>query len=511
MNDWTSGYVADIGYTFGYYHELNPLRTKLIMLYAGLQSTDTATACELGFGQGLSINIHAAASKTEWHGTDFNPSQVGFAQELATVTDVGTNVSDEAFEEFTNRIDLPDFDFISLHGIWSWVNEDNRHILVDFVRRKLKVGGVLYMSYNTLPGWSIFAPMRHLMVKHTEIYGSVDNGIVNNINQSIAFVEDLLATNPAHAKSNPLINERVEKIKEQDRHYLAHEYFNRDWVPMYFSTVNDRLSAAKVEFACSAHHQDHIEAINITTEQKKLLDSITDKSMRESVFDFMTNQQFRRDYWIKGPRKLSALEQAEGLRALRVMLTVHRPNATLEVNGALGDAKLTEAVYNPIFDLLADLKIKTIAQIEQAAKEKGITFSQVLQAIMLLTGTGQMAVVQDDETIAKAKKSTEKLNAHLMQKARSNGDITYLASPVTGGGYAVGRFHQLFLLALKLGKKQPSDWAQFAWQIIAAQGQRLTKEGNVIESAEENINALTQQAKEFNEKRLPVLKALKIA
>lgn len=26
MNDWTAGYVADIGYTFGYYDEMNPLR-----------------------------------------------------------------------------------------------------------------------------------------------------------------------------------------------------------------------------------------------------------------------------------------------------------------------------------------------------------------------------------------------------------------------------------------------------------------------------------------------------
>jgi hypothetical protein len=28
MNDWTAGYVADIGYTYGYYTELNPLRVK---------------------------------------------------------------------------------------------------------------------------------------------------------------------------------------------------------------------------------------------------------------------------------------------------------------------------------------------------------------------------------------------------------------------------------------------------------------------------------------------------
>ena len=62
MNDWTSGYVADIGYTYGYYPELNPQRVKLAFLKAGLVAPNIRTACELGFGQGISTNIHAAAS-----------------------------------------------------------------------------------------------------------------------------------------------------------------------------------------------------------------------------------------------------------------------------------------------------------------------------------------------------------------------------------------------------------------------------------------------------------------
>ena len=51
MSDWTAGYVADIGYTFGYYNELNPLRIKLAFLNAGLVCPEIGTACELGFGQ----------------------------------------------------------------------------------------------------------------------------------------------------------------------------------------------------------------------------------------------------------------------------------------------------------------------------------------------------------------------------------------------------------------------------------------------------------------------------
>lgn len=146
MSDWTAGYMADIGYTYGYYTELNPQRVHLAFLNAGLVPPVIGAACELGFGQGMSANLHAAASVVRWTGTDFNPSQASFAQELARVADAGAELFDEAFEEFCRRDDLPEFDYIGLHGIWSWVSDANRTVIVDFIRRKLKVGGVLFIS-----------------------------------------------------------------------------------------------------------------------------------------------------------------------------------------------------------------------------------------------------------------------------------------------------------------------------------------------------------------------------
>jgi hypothetical protein len=98
-----------------------------------------------------------------------------------------------------------------------------------------------------------------------------------------------------------------------------------------------------------------------------------------------------------------------------------------------------------------------------------------------------------------------------MLKARSSNDITFLSSPVTGGGVAVGRFQQLFVLALQQGKKKPEDWAAFVAQILAAQGQKIIKEGKPIETAEEQLAELTAQANEFAVKQLPIFKALQIA
>lgn len=511
MNDWTAGYVADIGYTFGYYQELNPLRVKLAFFNAGLTCPEFGTACELGFGQGLSANLHAAASVTTWHGTDFNPSQAGFAQELAMAAGSGAKLHDDAFADFASRPDLPDFDYIGIHGIWSWISDENRTVIVDFIRKKLKVGGVLYISYNTLPGWAAFAPMRHLMTEHAEIIGAEGTGIVSRIDGALDFTEKLLATNPTYARANPQIAERISKIKDQNRHYLAHEYFNRDWHPMHFATMAKWLEPAKLNFACSAYYLDHIDAVNLTTEQQAFLKEIPDAMFRESTRDFMVNQQFRRDYWVRGARKLNPLEQAEQLRAQKVILITHRADVSLKVTGSLGEASMSEAVYTPILDYLADYKPRTLGQIEQAVKDKNISFAHVLQAMMILAGANYLVAVQDEAVIAKARKHTDKLNAHLLNKARGGSEISFLASPVTGGGIPLLRFQQLFLSAYSQGKKQPAEWAQSVWQILGAQGQKLIKDGKPLETADENLAELTAQATLFGQKQLPILKALQIA
>ena len=120
--------------------------------------------------------MQAAASVCSWHGTDFNPAQAGFAQELVASSGADAHLFDEAFAEFAQR-DMPEFDYIGLHGIWSWISDENRAVIVDFIRKKLKVGGVVYISYNTLPGWGSFVPLRHLMTHHAELLGAKGKGI----------------------------------------------------------------------------------------------------------------------------------------------------------------------------------------------------------------------------------------------------------------------------------------------------------------------------------------------
>lgn len=510
MTTWTSGYVADIGYTFGYYAELNPLRARLAFLNSGLAFPKIETACELGFGQGLSSNIHAAASNVQWWGTDFNPAQAAFAQELAASAGLNARLFDEAFAEFAARPDLPDFDFIGLHGIWSWISDENRQVIVDFVRSRLKVGGVLYISYNTLPGWAAFAPMRHLMTEHAEVLGSEGRGIVSRIDGALDFASKLLETNPLFSRANPLVADRINGLKGQNRHYLAHEYFNRDWQPMHFATMAGWLEPAKLQFAASAHYLDQFDALNLTAEQQAFLADIPDPMFRQSVRDFMVNQQFRRDYWVKGARRLTKLDQTEQIRAQRHVLTTHRPDVSLKVKGSLGEATMNESVYKPILDCMADHRARSIGEIQAEIADPRIDFVQVLQTMIVLVGAGHVSAVQDLEEAQSVRDKVSRINVALLNRSRGSGDVAHLASALTAGGISMGWFEQLFLGGVVQKAQTATQLAEHAWQLLNNQGQKVLKDGKPLASNEDNLGELTRQAEVFILKKLPLLKALQV-
>lgn len=510
MSTWTSGYVADIGYTHGYYNELNPQRARLAFLNAGLVCPEFGSACELGFGQGLSTNIHAAASVCTWSGTDFNPAQASFAQELAAASGAGAQLFDDSFAEFASR-DLPDFDYIGLHGIWSWISDENRAVIVDFIRRKLQVGGVLYISYNTQPGWGAFAPMRHLLTEHADVIGSEGRGLVSRIDGAIDFAERLLATNPLYARANPQVAERMKKVKEHHRHYLAHEYFNRDWHPMPFSAVKQWLEPAKVQYACSANYVDHVDALNLTPEQQAFVNELPDAMFRQTVRDFMVNQQFRKDYWVKGVRRVTPLQQSEGLTQQRVVLISPREDIKLTVQGPVGEAKLSDRVYDPILHALADHKPKSVQDLIKSLPGHANALGAVVQALIILTAQGNIHPVQTSEVIARAATSSRKLNTYLLNLAKGVEDISFLASPVTGGGIQLGRVQQLFLRSIAQGNREPQAWIQDTWGLMKGQGQRLVKAGQTVSTDEENLAELNLMAAAFEKKELPVLRALQVA
>jgi Predicted methyltransferase regulatory domain len=272
------------------------------------------------------------------------------------------------------------------------------------------------------------------------------------------------------------------------------------------------LEDAKLDFVASASILDQVDALNLSEAGRKLLSGISHPILRQSVRDYLVNQQFRRDIFAKGSRRLSTVEQAEAFRQQPFVVLTAPGNIPMKVSGSLGEATLDEPFYRSLIESFANegFAPKTLGQVAaQHPKLASAPLGNLIQAALVLTGAGHLHPAQVPSRKAQARSPA--LNRRLCERARSSDAFTFLASPVTGGGVPVNRQQQLFLLAAHNGKRTPSEQAKFAWDTLEPQGSRVIKEGKTLETPEENLAELSREAEEFAEKRAPILKALGVA
>ncbi len=504
---WNEGYTSEINYTSGYYPELSPTRIRLALLACGIDHSidDNPTYLELGFGQGLSLNINAATNSGTYYGTDFNPGQVANARELADAMGRQLTLFEDSFEQLALRDDLPQFDIIALHGIWSWISEGARQAIVDIALKKLKPGGALYMSYNVTPGWSPGIPLRILMAEFAK--REAGGALVDRINGSIEFVDRVIGAGAAYFAQNPALAQRLEQIKNQDRSYLAHEYFNANWDPMPFAKVAGDLAEAKLSFAASASILDNLPAISIPASAHPILQSIKDPIMRETTRDYFVNAQFRRDIFVKGPRYMPVHDHGKRIEQERFILLGDPEKCPEKTATAIGEAELKADIYKPLAQALGKFPDGTASVGElMALKElSALTRAQIWEVLLVLTGAGYVAPVSTSTTAAEDVAAAQALNRHLLAKVESGGGVDYLAAPQLSTAFNVTRIEQLFLSALLGNQKNPVAWVQ---QILADQGQLLIVDGAPIRDEGLTRDELTRIFNEFKLLKFDLLKRL---
>lgn len=443
----TDSYRVAVPYTWNYQAELNPLRTRLVLLRSGLRPTVIRTACELGYGQGQNLVLHAAASPVAWHGTDLNPVFAATARRLAAAAGAEVAIHDEAFASFCTRTDLPQFDFIGLHGVWSWVGEADRAVILHFVESRLRPGGVLYLGYNALPGWASFLPIRELLVEHAEAAGGPGAAIVDHIGGAMAFVADLLATGPTLARDTPQLAAMLDSLARLGRGAVAHELFTRDWQPMSFGTVARWLAPFGLVHAGAADLSDVVDRLDMTAAQRRLVDGLADPVLQQLVRDSIFNKRFRRDYWVKDPRPLSAAERDAAIRDELVVATGAvtalplplRMALTLQPEGPVADA------VSAVLAGLSSRQPCRLGDLEDRLAGDRVPPGKLLDAVIFLAAHGLVETAQDLATAAAVRPRTDRLNRHLLEDEPIDGTGTVLASPVTGGGVALadGEHHIL--------------------------------------------------------------------
>ena len=511
MSNWSEGYFTDSTYTYGYYRELSPnfIRWCLTLRgFAAPEVDENSRHCELGIGQGVSANIHAASSAGKFFGTDFNPAHAAHAQELAKVSGSDAKFFEDSFEAFANRDDLPQFDTISFHGIWSWVSDENRRHMLDFVRKNLKSGGAVYCSYNCLPGWAPVAPIRELLKLHDTYH--TGGGIDERVKAAMNFVEEFIAAKPAYLELAPSFANRFKQLKKHDAHYVAHEYLNLDWDLMYFTDVVELFREYKLDFAATALPIEALDNLGLPDEAKTFLNKIANPLMREQARDYFVNRQFRKDLFVRGIRRLPLYESQRRILETRYVLQMPAADVPLKFATGTAEVNLSEEIYRPLLEFLQEdnFRPKTFTEYLQRHPEKKV--GELFEAATFLVGGNRIMPCQSDATVKRVKKSCERLNAYICERSKVDESINFLASPLIGGGVNLNRVQQIFLATYKGGERSADGLVKSAWDMMQRQGQRLVLNGEKVDDIDKNLAHLKSLAERFLSKELPVFKALQL-
>lgn len=506
MTQWTQGYYAASAYTTNYFREQAPAMIRFCLLLDGYDSPATLedAHCELGFGQGLTLAINAAATGGEWFGNDFMPEHVDHVRSMLTSLDGKASVSDASFQELLEYADLPRFDTISLHGIWSWVSPENRQAVLSFIDRTLKPGGAVFMSYNAMPGWSAGHPLQYLMRMHSQMMSSPAQTTPARVAAALGFVSKLASVSQGFFHETPTARAQLAKLDTKSPDYIAHEYFNEESAPMYFLQVVAEMSRARLSFGARAGVLETLEHLYFPPESLEILSGLEMPAVREQVKDYLLNRSFRRDIFVRGLRPLLPFDRERRLAETRFAALI-QPAAT-ELTIGNGGLQLNQPqLYLRVMEFLASdrFKAKTLAELMLSC---GLVYQDALHVLVVLIANAAVAPCQPQYLTERASARCIRFNARLLDEAVAGRGYRYLASPLLGMGVPVSDLNQFFLAAHSRAELDP---VRFVSRVLSALGRPLERDGRPI-NADEQVTNLRAQHEIFVKQIKPIYQSLMI-
>lgn len=509
---WTSGYVSDIEYTAGFYPEQSPALLNFVALLNGFEPVPLDkpyTYFELGFGRGETVNLLAAANPHgQFYAADFNPAHVAGAQALADSAGL-TNLTllENSFAELeAGTVDLPQFDYITLHGIYTWVTEVNRRHIVNFICRYLKPGGAVYISYNALPGWTSILPLQRLLVEFGDAF---PNRSDVQIGHATEFVQQLAASGAAYfSGGGAMLQTRLDGLQKYSRSYLVHEYMHKHWQPMFHADVARDLAEAKLDFIGSAELPEAYPKLYLSDEQQRMVATFADPAMQETIKDYCKNTSFRKDVYARGARRLEPLRRLELLRRVGVALVVPRDDVALKMKFSIGEVSAKAELCLPVADALAR-RPHTLGELAELPALQGRSFEDVAQLAALLVASKQ-AVLCNPDCLEAPGAAAKAMNVAVAEKCRYSDDFRTLCSGVSGGALPAPFVARLvyWLLAARGIETDVNALTKAAWPLMRAQGRHMVKEGVRLEAEDDNLAELASHIGTVLQQQLPIWRNL---
>jgi len=329
LSDRAEGYVTELPYTPGYHEGLDPVFVTRRLHELGFAAPSIRHACELGFGRGINLAVHSVAGAARWWGNDLLHEHVEELRALTRGLTDRLQVSAETFAEFFARNDLPSFDFIGLHGVWSWVSADNRERILEFIDQRLRPGGIVYVAYNVLAGWQAVLPLREFLFREAQRPTIIDQPLAERIEFALRAAQAYVASEPPELADDPEFERHLRRIRPQHKAYLAHEYFNRDWAPVSFTEMAKAMGSIGLVHAGQATGP-------VARAADLCVEEANDQRLRRS---------FRRDLWLR-PAAMGSVSCDEAIDSACIATRI-------AATSVLNDRLLQRAIDEPHLSVVA--------------------------------------------------------------------------------------------------------------------------------------------------------------
>jgi SAM-dependent methyltransferase len=494
---WSGGYVADIAYVEGFYIQQSPVRMTLASLLGGVAAEmpapdDEACYLELGCGVGLGALL-IAASNPAWRivAVDYNPAHIAIANSLARAARIDNVQFLEAdvieLAEGAAGAAMPTADFVSMHGLWSWVSPEVRAGIVKLLAAKTSPGALVHVSYNALPSWQGAIGLQRLIYETGRRSGGRSDA---QAEAGLALARDLRAVEASYLGESTLSRELIDSIHNVSKEYLGHEYMNAHWAPAFHADVAAAMAGAKLDWVASAHPLENFPELTLRPEQRAVMDRYSDPIMRELIKDMCLQRHLRHDVYVRGARRLRNADRDAAIERLTItplispdelQTTLHLPAGTAEMSPAL-KALMAAAMRGPT----------TIG----ALRALDPTHSNPAELVSVLVGTHQCEVAP--YVAAAQPDGAHRLNRVLGRRVKSivEGRSSGLACGPLSTGLTVPPLLQFITARLLDGESADN-----------APGWIETLCGDVLPEKHDKIRELVHLALE---QRVPVLRQLQI-
>jgi SAM-dependent methyltransferase len=309
-------YVNDVPYVRHFIGDLSPARLRLVAALNGvapppfLGATGAAHEldyCELGCAHGDTLAALAASyPQGRFLGVDISAAHIASAKKLAR--DGGLENIGFLERDFADLIeeDIGEFDIIVAYGLLTWVSPEKRKALLDFARAKLKPGGLLYVSYNAMPGWASVEPLRQLLLSPIAPAGGAPDSSLERARRGVDFARAMETGGAEYFAKNPAASEMLATMTKAGLPYVIHEYLHEHWTPMYFARVAWEMAEQGLHFVGVSPVFLNFRDTAIPASLDAVFAAVTDRATFESLKDFAVNEFFRRDVYVKGNAPRSA-------------------------------------------------------------------------------------------------------------------------------------------------------------------------------------------------------------